>query len=96
MFEKILISDCGEIAARVSRTAQKMGIATVAVYSDVDRDSLHVACADEAVHIGAASPAQKVAQGSVPAGRGDRGDQSGREPRAGLRDSGVAPTADCA
>ena len=58
MFEKILIANRGEIAARVARTAQKMGIATVAVYSDVDRDSLHVASADEAVHIGAASPAQ--------------------------------------
>lgn len=58
MFEKILIANRGEIAARVARTAQKMGIATVAVYSDVDRDSLHVASADEAAHIGAASPAQ--------------------------------------
>ena len=58
MFEKILIANRGEIAARVARTAQKMGIATVAVYSDVDRDSLHVASADEAVHIGAALPAQ--------------------------------------
>ena len=58
MFEKILIANRGEIAARVARTAQKMGIATVAVYSDVDSDSLHVASADEAVHIGAASPAQ--------------------------------------
>ena len=58
MFEKILIANRGEIAARVARTAQRMGIATVAVYSDVDRDSLHVASADEAVHIGAASPAQ--------------------------------------
>ncbi|MGB0607911.1 MAG: acetyl/propionyl/methylcrotonyl-CoA carboxylase subunit alpha [Paracoccaceae bacterium] len=58
MFEKILIANRGEIAARVARTAQKMGIATVAVYSDVDRDSLHVASTDEAVHIGAASPAQ--------------------------------------
>ena len=58
MFEKILIANRGEIAARVARTAQRMGIATVAVYSDLDRDSLHVASADEAVHIGAASPAQ--------------------------------------
>ncbi|MGB1425245.1 MAG: acetyl/propionyl/methylcrotonyl-CoA carboxylase subunit alpha [Paracoccaceae bacterium] len=58
MFKKILIANRGEIAARVARTAQRMGIATVAVYSAVDRDSLHVASADEAVHIGAASPAQ--------------------------------------
>lgn len=54
MFTKILIANRGEIACRVIQTAKKMGIATVAVYSDVDRDSLHVNLADEAVHIGAA------------------------------------------
>ncbi|UTA47560.1 acetyl/propionyl/methylcrotonyl-CoA carboxylase subunit alpha [Simiduia sp. 21SJ11W-1] len=54
MFTKILIANRGEIACRVMRTAKKMGIRTVAVYSDADRDSLHVAMADEAVHIGAA------------------------------------------
>ncbi|MGE0847701.1 MAG: acetyl-CoA carboxylase biotin carboxylase subunit [Flavobacteriaceae bacterium] len=54
MFEKILIANRGEIACRVIRTARRMGIATVAVYSDADRDALHVAMADEAVHIGKA------------------------------------------
>ncbi|MEH6582510.1 MAG: acetyl/propionyl/methylcrotonyl-CoA carboxylase subunit alpha [Halioglobus sp.] len=54
MFDKILIANRGEIACRVIRTARKMGIRTVAVYSDVDRDAMHVAMADEAVHIGAA------------------------------------------
>src|SRR4029434_56052 len=54
MFTKILIANRGEIACRVIRTARKMGIATVAVYSDADRDARHVELADEAVHIGPA------------------------------------------
>jgi len=58
MFEKILIANRGEIACRVMKTAQKMGIKTVAVYSDADRDALHVQMADEAVHIGAAPSAE--------------------------------------
>ncbi|OYU48792.1 MAG: acetyl/propionyl-CoA carboxylase subunit alpha [Rhizobiales bacterium PAR1] len=52
MFKKILIANRGEIACRVIKTAQKMGIKTVAVYSDADKDAMHVAMADEAVHIG--------------------------------------------
>ncbi len=52
MFTKILIANRGEIACRVIRTARRMGIATVAVYSDADARSLHAAMADEAVHIG--------------------------------------------
>ncbi|MGD0865831.1 MAG: acetyl/propionyl/methylcrotonyl-CoA carboxylase subunit alpha [Rhizomicrobium sp.] len=52
MFKKILIANRGEIACRVIKTARKMGIATVAVYSDADKDALHVEMADEAVHIG--------------------------------------------
>ena len=52
MFSKILIANRGEIACRVIKTARKMGIKTVAIYSDADRNALHVAMADEAVHIG--------------------------------------------
>jgi propionyl-CoA carboxylase alpha chain len=58
MFEKILIANRGEIACRVIKSAQKMGIKTVAVYSDADRDALHVQMADEAVHIGPPPSAQ--------------------------------------
>jgi propionyl-CoA carboxylase alpha chain len=58
MFKKILIANRGEIACRVMKTARKMGIATVAVYSDADKEALHVKMADEAVHIGAAPSAE--------------------------------------
>ncbi len=52
MFKKILIANRGEIACRIIKSARKMGIATVAVYSDADRNAVHVEMADEAVHIG--------------------------------------------
>ena len=52
MFKKILIANRGEIACRVIKTARKMGIQTVALYSDADAEALHVKMADEAVHIG--------------------------------------------
>ena len=58
MFEKILIANRGEIACRIIRTARSLGMATVAVYSDADENSLHVATADEAVNIGPAPSAK--------------------------------------
>ncbi len=58
MFSKILIANRGEIACRVIRTARRMGIATVAVYSDADAGALHVEMADEAVRVGPAPSAE--------------------------------------
>lgn len=62
MFNKILIANRGEIACRVIRTAKKLGIATVAVYSDADHNSQHVKQADEAIYIGASPAAQSYLQ----------------------------------
>ena len=62
MFKKILIANRGEIACRVIKTARKMGIKTVAVYSDADADALHVEMADEAVHLGPPPSAQSYLQ----------------------------------
>src|SRR5256886_4054083 len=58
MFKRILIANRGEIACRIIKTARRLGIATVAVYSDADRDALHVEMADEAVLIGPPAAAE--------------------------------------
>ena len=56
MFKKILIANRGEIACRVASTARRLGVKTVAVYSDADADAKHVAACDESVHIGGSAP----------------------------------------
>jgi len=63
MFSKILIANRGEIACRVIETARKMGVATVAVYSDADARAKHVQMADEAVHIGASPVGESYLKG---------------------------------
>ena len=62
MFEKILIANRGEIACRVAATARRLGIKTVAVYSDADAHAKHVMACDEAVHIGASAPKDSYLQ----------------------------------
>ena len=65
MFERILMANRGEIACRIFETARRMGVETVAVYSDADRAARHVAMADKAVHIGGAAPAESYLKGDV-------------------------------
>ena len=65
MFQKLLIANRGEIACRVIATARRMGIATVAVYSDADAGAAHVQMADEAVRLGPAPVADSYLRGDA-------------------------------
>ena len=58
MFKKILITNRGEIAIRIMRACKELGIQTLAVYSDADKNALHVQAADEAIPIGPAAPSR--------------------------------------
>ncbi|MEN9628371.1 MAG: 3-methylcrotonoyl-CoA carboxylase, alpha subunit MccA, partial [Pseudomonadota bacterium] len=65
MFKKILIANRGEIACRVAATARRLGVQTVAVYSDADADARHVHACDQAVHIGGSSPRESYLRWQV-------------------------------
>jgi 3-methylcrotonyl-CoA carboxylase alpha subunit len=65
VFAKLLIANRGEIACRVARTARRLGVRTVAVYSDADAHAAHVAACDEAVHIGGPRPQESYLRGNV-------------------------------
>ena len=62
MFDKILIANRGEIAYRVAATARRLGVRTVAVYSDADARAAHVQACDEAVHVGGSAPKDSYLQ----------------------------------
>src|SRR3954470_23990032 len=65
MFAKLLIANRGEIAVRIARTARRLGVRTVAVYSDADAHAAHVAACDETLHIGGARPQKSYLRGDV-------------------------------
>src|SRR5215472_4626645 len=65
MFEKILIANRGEIACRIARTARRMGLRTVAVYSDADGEALHVTMCDEAYRLGPPPPRESYLDGEA-------------------------------
>ena len=78
MFSTILIANRGEIACRIERSARRLGIRSIAVYSDADAGALHVRLADEAVHIGPAPARER----GVPAARlGPKTARHGVRPR---------------
>ena len=83
MFKKILIANRGEIACRVAATARRLGVRTVAVYSDADANARHVRACDEAVHIGAGAAARQLPALAAHPRRGEGHRRAGGAP--GLR-----------
>ena len=65
MFKSVLIANRGEIACRIARTAKRLGLRTIAVYSDADADALHVRLCDEAHRIGPAPAARELSRAST-------------------------------
>ena len=96
MFDKILIANRGEIACRVAATARRLGIRTVAVYSDVDAQSLHVAVCDEAIRIGAAAPRASYLNGAAILDAAKRAGAQAIHPGYGFLSENETFAADCA
>jgi len=96
MFDKILIANRGEIACRVAATARRLGIRTVAVYSDVDAQSLHVAVCDEAIRIGAGAPRASYLNGAAILDAAKRAGAQAIHPGYGFLSENETFAADCA
>ncbi len=96
MFDKILIANRGEIACRVARTARRMGIRTVAVYSDADADALHVAACDEAYRLGPPPPRESYLDGKAIIAVAKRAGAQAVHPGYGFLSENEDFAADCA
>src|SRR4051812_49360288 len=96
MFDTILIANRGEIACRVAATARRLGIRTVAVYSDVDARALHVALCDEAIRIGPAPPRQSYLDGAAIIAAARRSGAQAIHPGYGFLSETQTFAADCA
>jgi 3-methylcrotonyl-CoA carboxylase alpha subunit len=96
MFDKILIANRGEIACRVAATARRLGIRTVAVYSDVDAQALHVELCDEAIRIGPAAPRESYLKGAAIIDAAKRSGAQAIHPGYGFLSENETFAADCA
>ena len=95
MFGKLLIANRGEIACRIARTARRLAVRTVAVYSDADADAAHVAACDEAVHIGGPLPRESYLQGDVILDAARRTGAQAIHPGYGFLSENAGFAADC-
>src|SRR5262245_18301944 len=96
MFDKILIANRGEIACRVARTARRLGIRTVAVYSDADADAMHVAACDEAYRLGPPPPRESYLHGAAIIAIAKRSGAQAIHPGYGFLSENEGFAADCA